>query len=197
MGKTFVAGEENLDQPINLGRPGEPFYRLRLMPDGTILKGDGQSAPVPFSSGPSGPVPGQIIGSTRYAPATQVLFSTNSATPVTLDAANLSVGFTVPVSGAVVVTLSAFLHAAGSTFPHWGLTEGGVLVPGSTKRVSHGTLHNAPAYTQRIIGLAPGSVKSWAWAQWSQATASVMNLYAGAASTNDELGSAYMEVRAG
>ncbi len=47
----YVVGEEVLDRSINLGRPGEPFYRLRLMPDGTILAGDGKTAPTPIGGG--------------------------------------------------------------------------------------------------------------------------------------------------
>lgn len=42
---SWIAGEDIFDRPLNFGRPNDPFYRIRLTPDGAVLVGDGQSAP--------------------------------------------------------------------------------------------------------------------------------------------------------
>jgi len=183
------------DGGVRLGVSGEPFYRVHITPQGEVKTGLGVSAPTPLSSGPSGPVPGQIIGSTRWAPAAQVITNTASATPVIISATNLSLSFVVPPSGKVVVALDAFL-VGSSGYPHWGLMENGVFVPGSAKRTSHTTVQAGASYLKEFVGLTPGENKTWAWAHWTMSGTS-LNFYAddgGLAAGG--LGSPYMEARA-
>jgi hypothetical protein len=138
--------------------------------------------------------PGQIIASTVYAPASMVTMSTTSLTPVPADATNLSVTFTFPPNGKVVVALTA--RGYGTSYPGWALTEAGVVVPGSVvSRVVHTTLHGRPCVLLPFTGVA-GSTKTWAWALYSE-TAGTAYLYADAGNTTTGVGQAYMEIRAG
>lgn len=139
--------------------------------------------------------PGQIIGSTRYAPGlTFVTLMTTSLTPVDVDANNLSVSFVVPPSGAVVVTLSARAIANGEGV--WTLREGNVVVPLSTSGyIQHTTLHGRVVHIAHVSGLTPGEAKIWKWAHHVHTGSSPsVTIYVG---PQANVGQAYMEVRAG
>jgi hypothetical protein len=141
--------------------------------------------------------PGQIIGSTRYAPATQAIMAVVGNVPADADATNLAVTFTVPPSGVVIVMLDSFQWAQGDHM-HMGLREGTALVPGSGKRTLHNTLLMPGAYSHRFPGLTPGEVKTWKWAIWCAAsTTAGVRVYADAGNLPTDFGPAYMQVTAG
>jgi hypothetical protein len=135
--------------------------------------------------------PGQIIGSVAYAPATLATYTIASATPAAVDTANLSVSFTVPASGAVVVTFAARVYA-NNGYPGFSLLDNGVHVPGSyAGSLLHTTLFGRPVAVLRIGGLTPGQAKTWAWAWYTTGTGATM--YAHDAAT---VGQALMLVEA-
>lgn len=127
-------------------------------------------------------------------------YSTFSATPADVDAANLAVTFTVPASGTVLIILDghAYLLDTGGTPPYrqvWGVREGTTLV--SAEAVA---LHGSPNEERvqlrlRVSGLTPDDVLTYKWAfRRGSASGVTVGIKAGGTNTDTQFGPAIMEV---
>ena len=116
---------------------------------------------------------GAPIAVTQYDPSSTVTHSTTSTTAVDIDETNLAVTFTVPASGAVLVSLNALFRQSSETWlGGWSLREGSSEVTGAYAVMEGWT--TAPAgvnrsnkrmtYRRRFTGLTPGASLTWKWA---------------------------------
>lgn len=134
-----------------------------------------------------------LIGLTTYAPAVSASMNTANTTLTALDATNLSVSFTVPPSGKVLVRLTAEANNVSSPMQFWGLLDGGAVVTGSLARIQNHLSSQLTRVSSTVVltGLTAGAAKSYAWGQ-KQANGGTVYTYAG----NDAsgVGPAIMEV---
>ena len=87
---------------------------------------------------------------------------TTSSSLVDLDATNLSVTFTVPESGNVLVVLNGVLQKVTSGLTRWGVREGSSFV--AQGLVSSGTLSDIRCtLSLYITGLVAGSQHTYKW----------------------------------
>jgi hypothetical protein len=110
--------------------------------------------------------PGTPIAVLEYASASGGNYSRSYPfnTHAAVDATNLKITFTVPDTGAVLITLNGPVQTSSSgTYVGWSVMEGGSAVyPGV------GTLTNSQAWLRqtvqfRIAGLTPGSSHTYTW----------------------------------
>lgn len=92
--------------------------KLTVGADGLFLQANSAQ-----STGLQYALPG-LLAVTRYAPTSQTVYTSSSTTLADVDATNLSVAFTAPLSGNVLVRLTAYADiSAGTGDGHWGLRE--------------------------------------------------------------------------
>lgn len=114
-----------------------------------------------------------LIGYTSYCPASTTPYAA-STTTAAVDPTNLSVTFTAPPSGTVVIRLSgvAFVATGANGNLYWSLRTGGSNVTGSERKAggsySNGT-YTSPLNAQvvasiRITGLSGGTSYTYQWA---------------------------------
>lgn len=88
-------------------------------------------------------------------------YATSTNVDADMDATNLSVTFTVPTSGRVLVVQSAYVSASGSGVATWTVREGTSTLKQASvlfgSSVLRGTAHH------RITGLTPGVTKTYKW----------------------------------
>lgn len=129
-----------------------------------------------------------ILATAQYAPATLAHYTSSVTTLAAMDAANLTVAFTAPVSGNVLVTLAANASSVSTAVNvFWGLLDH------VTTTTIYGCLMNVMATTtstyltakQRITGLTGGVTYQVDWALASGTASSAVSTYAkGVASTS-------------
>ncbi len=103
-----------------------------------------------------------VLASLEYTVPSNVL--TTSSTFVDVSASNLVVTFTAPLSGTVMVTLSAMCQGASGTFYNWNLRDSGGDIAGTSRGMSYGTstpMRQTAAI--RVTGLTPGTSYTWKW----------------------------------
>lgn len=127
-----------------------------------------------------------LLAVVSYNPGTQTTPSTLSTTPIKVDSTNLTVSFTAPSSGKVMVHLSCLGATAGTTSSGlWALLDHGtsaqygssVIVLVETNSVSqrgHGEI--------LVTGLTPGTVYQMDWAYYSSSASLGFNMTYGGTS---------------
>jgi hypothetical protein len=109
-----------------------------------------------------------LLGRTSYDPGTVTTYTISSATLADVDATNLSLGFTAPASGNVLVVLSAFATEPGtaSQLAYWGLRAGTNDVAGSIAAVIRSDTSAWPGRrpTYRIPFTGLSGAYTWKWA---------------------------------
>ena len=108
---------------------------------------------------------GKLLGYTQYRPASEVLPSPAGGTFKDVDSTNLSVTFTVPDSGAVLVSLTSRVYSVNASL-YWNLrTTAGANVAGSDADVAYSPNNIQPRVTHRfrLTGLTPGVSTTYRW----------------------------------
>lgn len=116
----------------------------------------------PTSPGGGGTAVAELLATKSHNPAVAVNTAA-TATLAAIDTTNLRITFTVPASGAVIVSMSGYL-TLDNTEAQWGLLEGASTVTGSLGQIGFGALNARVTYRVRISGLTPGASKTWDWA---------------------------------
>lgn len=108
-----------------------------------------------------GGAPAALLASKSYNPNPFVAAVPPTVVPTDIDAANLTVTFTVPPSGAVLWRFTALGSATpGTTELFWAVREGVALVAGTY--CSTGAMASSRrSHAVVVTGLAPGTVKTW------------------------------------
>jgi hypothetical protein len=130
-----------------------------------------------------------LLARQQYAPGTLATLTTSSGSLVAIDTTNLTVSFTAPASGAVLVRLSgAIKGASGATVPSgvvWGLCVHSTTTPAGDSAMVPVTSTFLASTAQAdilITGLTPSTVYQYDWA-WAAPGANP-NLLAQAVSTS-------------
>lgn len=136
------------------------------------------------------------IGSHIYDPASAVTVAYGT-TVVTLDPTNLSVAFTVPDSGVVIVVMSAFCLGASSASTNWLLKNNTTVIGGSDCQMISNTSVGGQrcCYRARITGLSAGSSVTLSWAAYGSSGTGNL-IIGGVDGTSPCYGPALMEVYA-
>jgi hypothetical protein len=143
-----------------------------------------------------------LIATKKYAPATNTVFSTTSATYAVLDTTNLRVTFTGPASGSVIVKLTAYADYNLSTLEYgWALLSGASIVSSSggiANRIATQGTGTTISQSFLITGLTSGTSYNWDWAHAENSTGTGRTLCGpGATSTTyqtNNIGTCLMEV---
>lgn len=108
---------------------------------------------------------GALLALTNYNPATGVVVSTTSTTAADADATNLSIAFTAPASGQVIVRLNALgTQTASGASVRWYIREGTTTVGVRYMTASKNTAWDfLGAATYVVTGLTPGSSHTYKW----------------------------------
>lgn len=157
------------EQGSNPATPASGFGRLFVKSDGLYLIDDAGTVTGPFGSSGGGTT--ELLDTTEYGPVSATTLSSSSATVADVDATNLTVTFTVPASGAVIVRMNAYAEFTtnpGTRLYMWALREGSSTVTGSSRGVlRRPTAINSGgivAYSARFSGLTPSASVTWKWA---------------------------------
>jgi hypothetical protein len=207
---TFAAGDYVVTQAGNIwvctsaGTPGTWAKIAQLdTTAGHILALGSQAAGSNGLAADSGHVhPTNLLAVCQYAPGTRSTYTSNSTTLAAMDAANLTVSFTAPASGAVLVRLSAWVDAPSTAVQVvFGLTDHTTTTTlyGSQMYVMATTAPGAYSVPQRITGLTPGTAYQMDWALASNTGSSTVSVFVrgitGTTATTTNIGSpAVMEV---
>ncbi len=135
--------------------------------------------------------PGLLLAVTQYGPASLQTYSTSSSTMTAVDTTNLTVGpFTVPVSGRILVRLTATTSAANLW---WGLLNhsGGAQLGFSLGFYAGNVGQSAPVL---ITGLTPGASLQLDWGFASQSGTAGFYAFGGTLNTAGHTAPAVMEV---
>lgn len=111
------------------------------------------------------------VGSFAAGADSDSTYSTSSTTLVDVDATNLVVTGTVPVSGELTIRLSGHPNAASSQRAYWGLRTASAIVANTSRLVCFSS--NLSAWTQidyRLTGLTPGAAFEYRFAHACSAT---------------------------
>lgn len=153
-----------------------------------------------YSAGNPPPAPahthaGTQLALTRYCPASPIAVASTSANYLVVDAANLTVTFTAPASGTVLVKLTA---TAGLGQCYWGLGVGGSLIAGTGQFITEATTKSRFTSAHRVTGLTPGNSYTYQWLQRRGSSGSTVTMYGNTNEANggDQYGAAFMEVLA-
>lgn len=137
-----------------------------------------------------------VIGFTSYNPSTATTHTVSSTTLAAVDSTNLTVSFTAPSSGNVLVRLNAVAAGGSGYESYWALfTHSTTTQQGLTFGL--GTLANATRVTApiEVTGLTSGTSYQFDWAYASASSSSY--LYLGGTGTTGSpypVGPAIMEV---
>jgi hypothetical protein len=120
-----------------------------------------------------------LIGLTSYRPGSDAAtYGPGPGVTMTdIDAANLSVSFTAPPSGRVLVSLASSSYRSTNDRTHWALREGSTTVAEQYISSIPGYLHYV-SVDFYVSGLTPATVYTYKWA-WRSASASNIYLYGG------------------
>jgi len=136
--------------------------------------------------------PGGIIASTQYNHTGLSSYAVTSTSFVDLDATNLSVTFTAPASGNVIVKLGcSSLDLTAGKACYFNLRTGSTDITGTNFNVAYAPsgvkIDGATiAYSVKITGLTPGASYTYKWgvAVQSGATATIWHGYGTGLTTN-------------
>lgn len=122
-----------------------------------------------------------LIGLTAYAPGTNTNILAGTATSITaVDATNLTVTFTAPPSGKVVVELEALMGMTSTANGYWGLLDGANAQVGKTNYMTGlGGTSNRLKASIVVTGLTAGTSYTYKWAYLTNT--STFNIYGGPA----------------
>jgi hypothetical protein len=107
-----------------------------------------------------------LLAVTQYNPATSTTPSAVSGTFADVDATNLTITFTAPASGRVLVRMSARCGVDTSTVQAWNLRDTGgdiANTKASVNYVNSGSNYPRPHYSYLATGLTPGTSYTWKW----------------------------------
>jgi hypothetical protein len=154
---TLTAGK------VILGNGGVDVAPLAMGTAGQVLTVNAGATAAEWAAASGG---GGLLAITKYAPATNTIFSTTSTSLADLDTTNLSITFTVPSSGKVIVRLSAYADNSSSAQQYfWALrTTAPALVSGASvgpNRDTNGQTQTGDIY---ITGLTPAASVTYRWA---------------------------------
>jgi len=176
LGSNYIAGNSS-HQIYDIGSIASVYTPAGVVsPGGTssYLRADGNWGT------PATSTAGAVLGTCQYAPATLAHFQTSSVTIAPMDTAHLTVSFTAPASGNIMVILSA-CAAAPSTAVEvvWALTDhtSGAIY-GNQQSVCQTTAPNHYTVQVMVSGLTPGTVYQMDWAQGSSTASSQVTTYA-------------------
>lgn len=163
---------------------------------GQILRSAGPGLPPAFVNHA-----GELLAVTSYNPSSLTDVSITSTSGADVDATNLTITFTVPTSGNVLVCLTATAFSSTSAVGMlWLLrTTGGANVAGTKFRVTPASattgLQFPVAYRVRVTGLTPGASQTYRWGAMMAASGTGHIRYGDDTNaTGDEYGPAVMEV---
>lgn len=132
-----------------------------------------------------------LLGRASYNPAATSTYTRTSSTPADVDSTNLSVAFTVPQSGVVLVRFVARCKSAATTsWLRWNVRESTSDL-GTAQGVTRHSVAGYHAADCIISGLTPNASKTYKWGFASSDNATTVTMYAGGSA--DE-GPAVMEV---
>lgn len=120
----------------------------------------GAEAIVGGATGPAG-----LLASVQYAPATAGSSQATSTTVVAADTTHLTILFTAPASGNVLVRLTglANIGVAGTAF-FWGVaTHNTTTIQGVLATATESTTVVSCSCAIKITGLTPGNSYQWDW----------------------------------
>lgn len=123
---------------------------------------DINGSPHTHAAGASG-----LLAITAYKPASVTIYETTSTTLADVDATNMSVTFTAPASGNVLVRLSAYsdYNDVNSSEAFWGLRESTTDLAGSVTRVLRVAELGYLSVAMYISGIGAGShTYKWSYA---------------------------------
>lgn len=153
-----IDGHAIFNEEVAPSTPGAATVAVYAKSDGLMYSKDDAGVETLMSSGPAG-AGGGILAVTQYTPGSdQVVHNTtNTTTGEDVSAANLSVTFTVPASGKVVVELCAFTAQASSGVGYWQIREGSTVI--AEFRGISGTAYaeTRPSVKALITGLTPSA----------------------------------------
>lgn len=137
----------------------------------TLTKDDpGNTVTISASGGASG----GLLGYTSYNP-TAITTYTSSGSSADVDATNLTITFTAPASGIVLIALEAVASMTSSSASGegmWSLRTGTTNVVGSARSVLKGTAATASRQrirtSIRLTGLVAGTSYTYKWAYRAQ-----------------------------
>jgi parallel beta-helix repeat protein len=136
--------------------------------------------PSVFDQPSYGPDQPYLLGVNQFAPGTRAIYTSSSTTLAAVDQVNMTVSFTAPASGQVLVRLTANGTAPTTAVLHcWGLLDhaSGNLY-GSVFLVNAVTSFGLWSASQVLTGLTAGQKYQMDWALASGTAASTVTLYA-------------------
>lgn len=118
---------------------------------------------------------GVLLTCIQYAPSTVTAYSSTSTTPVAVDSTNLTVSFTAPSSGKVLVRLGGVYRWTAGSGAYWGLVDHGTTtLRGSLTQPGWNVPNVLLNYSVPflITGLTAGTAYQfdWAWCVTSAAS---------------------------
>lgn len=172
------------EQAADVATPGAGDWRAFFKADGLYVINDaGQVV---------GPLDKAVLATTTYQPGSNTTLQTTSATFVDVDATHLTVTFTAPPTGNVLVTLEAVANVGNAAAAiYWGLADGSGDITNANTHITAVTTLLRVRATFKIIGLTPGTSYTYRWRQRSSSASYAVNTTCGGV-----WGAATMEVRA-
>lgn len=129
-----------------------------------------------------------LLGNTQYAPGTQAPYTISATTLTAVDATNLTVNFTAPASGNVLVKLSTMVVSTNVTagsdlvFGLINQATAGKVGTEATAMFQQGTADEAGVVittTHKITGLTPGTAYTLQWGAYLGSAGHGFTLYVG------------------
>jgi hypothetical protein len=143
--------------------------KLAVGSDGTVLTADSTQADGVKWATPSGGA--SLLARVQYAPSSYASNESTSITLVAVDATNLTIAFTVPASGDVLVRLTGAVILPALAYGYWALLDhtshaqvGDTVLAGYA-----GNFQSTAAFL--ITGLTPGANLQYDWAYATSVTA--------------------------
>jgi len=143
------------------------------------------------------PQGGALLAKLSYNPVTSNNPVTTPSSTVfeDADATHLSISFTAPASGSVLLRLSGLATRMVAGNAYWNVRSGGVNVPGTAALVATDGNYHRSSHSVTITGLTPGSPYTYTWGhRVSDSTGQSQILIGGDADAGSGYGAATMEV---
>ena len=122
---------------------------------------------------------GGLIGCTQYGPSARTGKTTTSTSLAAIDTTNMTVSFTAPASGQVLVRLTAFVVTAAGVSSFWALfTHGTTTQVGNSMQYASGAGNVTVTTACLVTGLTPGTTYQWDWAWGVQSGTATIEIQA-------------------